>query len=239
MKKAITLFALAAMLMIASFPVVEAQKRPSTDIRLRVTIDSSAGYNIVSDGRGDYVDGEQGVSAILQSGGDFLMDPTNSQSPNPRALVFNFSQRIASGAIANPWNGQVAQIDTYLNFDGINLVPVGEVRLETGGFHQLYHPTSNKSYFNLKFLPDPTAGNYLPINTPNVTSYVEVSHPDCNTWIMTPQAISHSGGTGFGVVSGLINFPTSPKGGTVKSAGQYHMPFKITLTRKTPVASCQ
>jgi hypothetical protein len=239
MKRAITLFALAAMLTTASLPVVEAQNRPSPDIPLRVTIDSSPGYNIVSDGRGDYVNGEQGVSAVLQAGGDFLMDPTNSQSPTPRALIFNFSQRIATGDMANPWEGLAVQIDTYLNFDGINLVPVGTVMLKTGGFGQLYHSTSNKSYFNLKFLPDPTAANYAVINTPNVTSYIEVSHPDCNTWILTPQAVSHSGGTGVGAVSGLINIPTSTKGGTVKRVGQYLMPFKITLTRKNPVASCQ
>lgn len=244
MKKTITLIALTVMTLLSNLPNVGAQKR--TDIRLRVTIESLGSEMIISDGKGDYVDGEQGVSATLASGGegDFIMDPTNAGSPNPRALFFNFSQKIASGAIPNPWDaaGWVA-IDTYLNFNSINTVAINPdpnaYELRTGGFGQLYASTRNKSYDNLKFLPDPSAANYTVINTPNVTSYIEVRHPDCNTWILTPQTVGYidSGyGSGSGAVAGLINIPNTSKGGTIQSVGQYLMPFKLTLTRKTPIA---
>ena len=243
MKKTFTLVALAVMTLLSNLPIAGAQKR--TDISLRVTIESLSFDMIISDGRGDYVDGEQGVSATLGSGGirDFIMDPTNNGSPDPRALFLNFSQKIANGAIPNPWDqaGWVA-IDTYLNFNSINTVAVNPdpnaYELRAGGFGQLYASTSNKSYYNLKFLPDPSAPNYPVINTPNVTSYIEVRHPDCNTWILTPQIVGYldSGyGSGSGAVAGLINIPTTPKGGTTQSVGQYLMPFKITLTRKTPI----
>lgn len=174
MKKTITLIALAVMTFLSSLPIAEAQKKPSSNISVRVTIENSSGYMIFSDGRGDYVDGELGVSATIASSGegDFLMDPSNSQSTNPRALWFDFSQKIASGDIPNPWEGQTVQIDTYLNFNGINTVPVGEVQLRTGGFGQLYSSTSNKSYFNLKFLPTNSTGpnpNLPLINSPNET----------------------------------------------------------------------
>lgn len=241
MKITLTLFALMLMTMFSTLPIVGAQKM--TDISLRVRIDNADPNMIIGDGRGDYVDGEQGVSAKLQNGfNDFLMDPTNSSSANPRALFFNFSQKIASGAVANPWEGAGwVAIDTYLNFNSINSVAVNPdpnaYELRTGGFGQLYAPVSNKSYFNVKFLPDPSAVNYPFINTPNVTSYIEVRHPDCNTWILTPQIVGYidSGyGSGAGAVSGVVTIPTTPKG-TTQSVGQYLMPFRITLTRKTPI----
>lgn len=238
MKKTVSIIALAVAFLCSSVSIAGAGKPPSSDVALKVTIagdpNAPGAYSIVGDGRGEYVDGVAGVYAKFQIGNgtnDFIMDPTNSGAPAPRALWFDFSDKIADGTIANPWYGLGhRQIDTYLNFNNVYTVPVGTVQERTGGFGQLFSG-SKKVNYAVKFNPDPSAPNYTIINTPNFTATVEVSHPDCNTWILTPKAVpyaEHGYGSGSGAVSALIGAPNS--------AGQYLMPFQITLTRKTLIS---
>jgi hypothetical protein len=139
------------------------------------------------------------------------------------------ADKIADGTVANPWYGSgFTSIDSYLNFNDIYGVPVGAVEDRSGGFgifpggRVTYRLASNPNY--------PAAPNFTLINTPNVTSAVEVNHPDCNTWILTPKPAPYAdfgSGSGSGTVGALISGSSS--------AGQYLMPFQITLTRKTPI----
>lgn len=240
MKKTLSVVALAGMMLCSSISIVGSGKPPSPDIALRVTISGTpnapGAYSIVGDLGGDYVDGQEGVYAKFQIGNgsnDFIMDPTDRGATAPRALWFDFSDKIADGNIANPWYGLgLRKIDTYLNFNNVYTVQVGSVEERTGGFGQLFAGSGKKVNYAVKFNPDPSAPNYTIINTPNFTATVEVSHPDCNTWILTPKAVTYSDsgyGSGSGPVAALISAPNS--------TGQYLMPFQITLTRKT-VISC-
>jgi hypothetical protein len=235
-KRIVSLVAISVALLYSSNPVVVSARPPSVNVPLRVTIEGNpnmpGAYSVVGDGR-DYVDGEEGVSALLSSStNDFLMDPTNRGVSNPRALWFIFSDKIADGNIANPWFGAgPTKIDSYLNFNEILTVPVGTIQERSGGFG-LY--PSKKTSYAVRFNPNnPSAPNFALINDPNFTAAVLVSHPDCNTWILTPKATTPYAdfgyGSGTGAVCTLISF--SPN-----SAGQYLMPFQITLTRKTPIA---
>lgn len=107
-------------------------------------------------------------------------------------------------------------------------MPVGAVEDRSGGFGLF--PGGRASY-RLAFNPNyPDAPNFTVINDPNWTSAVEVNHPDCNTWILTPKPAPYADfgyGSGSGAVGALI--------GGSSSTGQYLMPFHITLTRKTPI----
>jgi hypothetical protein len=236
MKRTVSFVALAIALLYSSNPVVGSSRPPSADVALKVTVDGNPNipgvYSIVGDGR-DYVDGEEGVYAKFQVGNgtnDFIMDPTDRGVSNPRALWFIFADKIADGSITNPWFGAgPSKIDTYLNFNEIYTVPVGSVQERSGGFGQLFPVGSKKVNYALRFNPNyPPAINFTLINTPNYTSAVEVNHPDCNTWVLTPKPAPYADfgyGSGTGAVCTLISAPDS--------AGQYLMPFRITLTRKT------
>lgn len=233
MKRIVSLVAIAVALMYPSNPVVGAKKPQGLNVPLRVTVQGNPNipesYGVVGDGR-DYVDGEEGVSAVFQDGtNDFLMDPKTLRVTAPRALWFNFADKIADGTIANPWYGSgFTSIDSYLNFKDIYSVPVGAVEDRSGGFGIF---PGGKTSYRLAFNPNyPDAPNFTLINTPNFTSAVEVNHPDCNTWILTPAPAPYAEqgyGSGSGAVGGFIS-------GT-SSTGQYLMPFQITLTRKTPI----
>lgn len=236
MKKIVSLVAIAVALLYSSNPVVG--KPPSSDVALKVTVEGNPNmpglYGIVGDGR-DYVDGQEGVYAKFQvdnGTNDFIMDPTDRGVSMPRAFWFNFADKIADGNIANPWFGSgFTKIDTYLNFNEIFNVPLGTSE-RSGGFGQLFAAGSKKVSYRLAFNPNyPAAINFTLINTPNWTSAVEVNHPDCNTWILTPKPAPYADngyGVGSGAVAALISAPNS--------TGQYLMPFQITLTRKTLIS---
>ena len=236
MKRTVSIVALVVALMYASNPVVGAGTPPTNDVPLKVTVEGNPNmpgqYSIVGDGR-DYIDGQEGVYAKFQvdnGTNDFIMDPTDKGVTNPRAFWFDFSDKIADGNISNPWYGAgVTKIDTYLNFNEVYTVPLGTVQERSGGFGQLLAAGSKKVSYRLAFNPNyPAAPNFTLINTPNYTAAIQVDHPDCNTWILTPTPAPYADfgyGSGSGAVCALISAPNS--------AGQYLMPFRITLTRKT------
>ena len=218
------------------------------DVPLRVKIEvypnayilATSPYRIIGDTR-DYVDGKDGIYArfqVVNWSNDFIMDPTNKPVRSPRALWFDFSNKVAAGTLANPWDGQgLVKIDTYLNFNEVYTVPVDSYNSYTrnGGFGQLYSKNS-KIVYRVFFQARADSPNLTVVNTPNPTAFVEVRHPDCNTWIMTPQVVNYFD-SGYGSGSGAVSALVDPSNGV--SAGQYLMPFKITLTRVTPVATCQ
>ena len=235
MKKIVSLVAIAVALLYSSSHVVGSGRPPSNNVALRVTVDGNpnmpGAYSIVGDGR-DYVDGEEGVSAQFQDvTNDFLMDPMVRTVAAPRAFWFIFSDKIADGTVANPWYGVgPTTIDSYLNFTNIYSVPVGTVQERSGGFG-LY--PDKKSFYRVVFNPNnPAAPNFTLINTPNYTAAVEVNHPDCNTWILTPKATTPYADFGYGNGAGPVCALIKPP----NTAGQYLMSFRITLTRKTPIA---
>lgn len=244
MKKS-RLFGVSLALCLGLYVIATAQNKPlkvaSQDVPLKVTIEGNPNApgsdRIVGDGR-DYVDGQEGVYARFQvdnGSNDFNMNPTDKVVKAPRAVWFDFSSKIADGTVANPWFGKgLTQINSFLNFDQVYTVPVDPYNayLRLGGFGQLTYSHSQTIY-KVVFQPEST-DNYTVVNTPNYVAFLEVRHPDCNTWIITPQIVSYGDfgyGSGSGAVSALI-VPFGP------STGQYLMPFKITLTRLTPVSTC-
>src|SRR5262249_31797648 len=158
-----------------------------------------------ADAAGVYEDGKDGVYARFQIGNgtnDFIMDPTDKRVAAPRGLYFNFVDQIALGDAPNPWAGtSPVKIDTYLNFDAVYTVPVQGTLITKGGFGQLN--SGNKTY-RATFNPDPNGQNSAAINDPNSTSSIIVTHPDCNTWVITPDLTTPYIGGGMGAVSGLI-----------------------------------
>ena len=237
MKKTVSLVSLALTLLLSSNSAVGSKNPSSPDVALRVTIEGNPNmpglFSVVGDGR-DYVDGQEGVYAKFQVGNgtnDFIMDPTNSGVSSPRALWFNFADKVAGGNIANPWYGVgMTKIDTYMNFNEVYTVPVGTIQERSGGFGQLFPSNSKRTSYHLAFNPNyPPAPAFALINNPNDTAPIQVDHPDCNTWILTPVPVPYADfgfGTGSGAVGALISAPNT--------TGQFLMPFQITLRRVVP-----
>lgn len=255
--KRIVYLPLALLLMCFTLSSISNGQHQSSDIPLKVRIEgnpntytTASPYQIIGDGVGTadqtagvYEDGKDGVYARFQIGNgtnDFIMDPTDRRVTAPRTLYFDFTNRISPGTVSNPWYGLgLVKIDTYLNFDQVYTVPVGGTLRTNGGFGQLI--TGNQNY-RVAFNPDPSGPNFNILNTPNYTAPLVVTHPDCNTWEITPDVVAYNQydnngnviGSGIGAVSGMFIFAT--KSSPIMSTGQYLMPFRITLTRKTPIS---
>lgn len=236
MKKMLSLVALMVLVLLGSSIPGSGKGPPPPDIPVRVTVagtaNSPAGYSIVSDGIGDYVDGQQGVSAVVAGNGSFAMDPTANTVTSPRALWYDFSNRIAVGTSPNPWFGQgLVKLDSQLQTNYVGTVPVGGVLESDGRFGEIYNGTGKKlSTYRVVFNPNPNGPNYQTVNYPNLTSPVVVTHPDCNTWILSPKVIDYGAGAGSGPVSSFVYFVDPPQ-----STGQYLMSYQLTLTRKVPI----
>lgn len=224
-------------IVIAAFSIATVGKgKPSNDIPLRVTVSGMAnnpgGFAIVSDGR-DYVDGEEGVQAIIDGSiNRFVLDPTLTAAPAPRALWFDFSNKIANGTEANPFFGLgMKQIDSQISFDEVGTVPVGATEERVGRIGEIFAGNGRRqAMYRVVFNNDPNGLFYSTVNYPNLTSPLIVSHPDCNTWNITPKVVSYNAGAGSGPVAAFVHF-TDP----AVSTGQYLMPFQITLKRKVSI----
>lgn len=217
-----------------------AQKgKPPAPIPLKVSLAGNAnapdGYRIVSDGRGYYVDGEHGVTARIEDG-RLVVDPITSTVPAPRYFWFNFSAKIADGVLTNPWGGlpDWKPIDSHVQINSISSIPVGETEERSGGIGQLYAGTGRKqTMYRIAFNPDTTGPFYTTVNFPNTVSTFSISHPDCNTWVITPKEVDYADygyGAGSGAVAAFLYMLDSPQ-----STGQYLMPMQMTLTRKTQI----
>jgi hypothetical protein len=238
MKRYAALIAIVVVFLLATSIPGSGKGPPSPDIAVRVTIsgqpDALGGYSIVSDDRGAYVDGEQGVTAKVASGGlgQFTLDPATTTMTNPRAIWFDFSNKIANGTIANPWSGPYpVKLDCQMVADSVGSVPVGGTGETDGRFGEIYAgPGKKEPMFRVVFNPDPNGPYFYTVNAPNTTSPIVVTHPDCNTWTLTPKVITYGAGAGTGAVSSFVKF-VDP----AVSAGQYLMPYQVTLTRKVPI----
>jgi hypothetical protein len=219
----------------------QAQKnKPPADIPLRVTLAGSAnddppsGYRIVSDGR-DYVDGLEGV--IARIGEDHLnIDPVTTTVAMPRTFYFDFSAKIADGSIPNPWGGPgLKAIDSYVQIDSVRSIAVGTTAVRSGRIGQIYAGTGRKeTMYRVTFNPDPAGPYFSTVNSPNIVSAFQVSHPDCNTWVITPTGALYTdpvdGSTRTGAVAAFV-YASDP----AQSTGQDLMPMQMTVTRKTPI----
>jgi hypothetical protein len=71
--------------------------------------------------------------------------------------------------------------------------------------------------------PEGTTFTYAEINTPFETAYLRVFHPNNDTWVLTPENAPYGG-----PVATLFRSVNRQ----YQRAGQYLVPFQITLTRK-------
>jgi hypothetical protein len=203
-------------------------------------------YNagILSDGQGDYVNGNGVVADITTCNGS----NTATLSPGTtRYVIFDFRNAVATNSNTPPWTS------TPLLFVSISNILYNYNPTATYSF-TTYLKTTLKAtttattlngYFNLEN-PNAVAPFNPPdsnINTPCLTSLVNVQHIPATsstkeTWIAWPDsnpANSSCGGAvnGTPVQVGTLLVPSSShKGGeSTVNAGQFTVPFYITIRR--------
>jgi len=217
------------------------------DPRVRMTIATWPGlasaYGIYGDGvvtntAGEtvYDDGDSRVSAAFQvcnASNDFVMNGGSA-----RRLWWNWGDNRAQcsdptscmpppGWVSTP---QLAP-DSFLNLNQAYSVPVGQSittwisgNFSVGG-NSYYHPrfrSPNANYYN-----DFPNGNLSIINIPHNTALVLVTRTSPTTW--TVEAIADPSQPNGGPTDVPLATLLGADGKTTKNAGQYNLPFRITL----------
>ncbi|HXG95126.1 MAG TPA: hypothetical protein VNN73_22505 [Blastocatellia bacterium] len=262
MKKRFMLFVVVTVGFTLPF-IAAAQAKRSQNVSLRVSLRGAIGdpatYNplgdkIISDGRGDYIDGVDGVYAkfLVDVNNDFSMNLNQAKTSTPRYAYYNFSDQIyaGDGLYTAPWASYPQGFRSRFHIRhvyGLNadcspsnlsfVCPAGETcGQDADGTHFMLTPgdtgelASGRDSYVLRFHED----NYSAvINHPCDTVYFKVYYfQSPERWVITPDTgvcttadgVTHSGAIG------TLTLTTGPS--QFHNAGQYIMPFELTLTRK-------
>ncbi|MEK6325366.1 MAG: hypothetical protein AABN33_27310 [Acidobacteriota bacterium] len=230
-----------------------AQKKPTNNVDLKVSFRGAIGdpgvYNpfgdkVISDGRGDYIDGVDGVAAkfwVDTTPNNFGLNLNQTKTSTPRFAYYDFSDQIypGDGLYTAPWTGypqafrsrfqvlHVYSLTADCSPGNLSFVcPAGEIcGTDPDGTHYMRAPgdtgqlANGRDNYVLRFHE---GGDYdAVINHPSETVYFKVYHylsPE--RWVITPDT---------GSIGGLT-LTTGPN--RTHNAGQYIMPFEMTLTRK-------
>jgi hypothetical protein len=200
-------------------PLNEHQQDP---IPIAVTVDDAGALGasrIRSDGLGDYVDGQQGMQAVIDQYGNLQISPNNGQATTPaqRSLVFDFS------VPADPLNTYSPDVSGQTNFKilsndygnpriqdlGVNGNPVSACYRVTFAFRNL--TTHHQIVFN-------TGVNAQ-------AAFVLIERTSASTWTVTTAGPCGANPT-WGAVSSQDLVKKNASG---VPRGNYSMPFSIRI----------
>lgn len=233
-------------LMFGITSAVFAQKPPKcTDVPVRITLSANITATHVNHIYGDnsnpnadtvYEDGVGNVYAkfqICNSTNDLILN-LNSTA---RHMNFDFSDVLAAPEAGGTAPAGIVQVK-FSNINQVYEAPVdngGAVTLQT--FHASSWTVSSKTTW-FRFA-NPAAAGYQggPLleaaNTPENTSLVNVSHPDCNTWFISPDGDANASDPLLRPRAALVQ---QLRGNNYVSAGQYSMPYSMKVERLVPIS---
>ncbi len=189
---------------------------------------------------------------VCNASDDFVL---NNMGNSGRVFWWNWGHMVASctgsGCGTPPsWTSTPQKAGSFFNINRLYEVPVNSSAdlWMSGSFdvgntqygHRLRNPWSldyaeaQNPYLNI-------------INVPYPTALVHVTHPDCNTWLVTaipgpscdPLTCTSPGPPAFSFPVGTMLAPASSKGNsTLVNVGQYELGFQIKVELQTPVSSC-
>jgi hypothetical protein len=228
-------FGLLAIALAATALPAQAGKCSEVDIPVTFTIGSTTPAGIVSDGLGDYVNGQNGVIALIHT-----CNGSNGATLNPgtagRSVTFNFQTVVDTNHNTPSWtSGSVAF------FTVSNLLYQYNPATTYSFTTSLWSTMGNSGYFFRMENPSAQAPFQPPaanVNSPCVTSLVYVTHYPAGalsakeTWIAWPGTSTEncsSAVSGTPVQVGTLMVQAHP---SAVSAGQFTVPFYITITRQ-------
>lgn len=167
------------------FTVKPGNDRQQPAIPIAVTVDDAGPggpSRIRSDGLGDYVDGQAGMTAIIDQFGNLQITPGNGTgtTPAPRSLVFDFSQQ-ASGTpyqvdVSGQTNFKILSIGAGPRIQdlGVNGNPLA------GCYRLIFAFRNLTTHHQLEFNPSIDAGATLAyITRTSATTWTLVSNGAC------------------------------------------------------------
>ena len=211
---------------------VPGQKAKQTAIALRVTIEatdsSSAACKICSDGGGEYIDGVDGVKAVLGDGGGLVVNFQDSLTAQVRSVNFDYSDPLPPNTtVVPPLTEPVIQkIVTGFPQTVWTAMELGQSQC-LGLDWRFTDP--NISVRSVAF-------QYGPVRAGTSYSVITCTAVDgagkCAEWEIEPKgdgACNPAGAEPIAVVSSV----TSARGRiTYTPYGLYRMPYKLTLRKK-------
>lgn len=180
---------------------------PSSGVALIVTYRDDPADHIVSDGRGDYIDGELGVKAIINSLDNFLFDPQSKKVKNPRSVTFDYMDPVDPNDCNKESACDLFSLRGHFSVDDLILVPVGE---------------SEERSVQLLARGRLMFDSAIEVNGVRASNLL-VSHPDSDTWIVETRPGEE--------IAARIRKIGKGKNATTDTT-LYHMPFEITVVRK-------
>jgi len=200
---------------------------------------TSITYNaaIRSDGLGDYVDGQAGVTAVIHDCPNGTGDATVNLSTK-RPLTLDFRNVIYSNSSTPSWAGSPVTGGGFLNIRNVmfNYNSLATYSFTTRFAVQLPVPYAN---YNFRMENPYAVAAFTPndanANTPCVGAIVNVVHYPATdatkeTWVAWPDSIASNCTAGYsGSQAGTLLYSnTSP----MTNVGQFLVPFYITIRRQ-------
>jgi len=184
----------------------------NTTINLSVTVDNASGNQILSDGKGAYVNGTDRVDAqILSSDGNFYMNTNNN--------TVKLSIRTMSFLPGNPELGLAEERNYSLRTNAsIRLQDMAVNSSQNVGFRVWGVLQSGVVDWRLLFR------NGLEASPSSLTDSAKVTRLPNDVWTIEPAGVPGIIFANARLVNGLD---------TSKGLGYYQVPFKLTLTRIT------
>jgi len=197
-------------------PVNERQQEP---IPISATMNDSGVYRIHSDGRGEYINGMQGMVAVIDQFGNLQISPNNGQGTTPaqRQLTFDFS------VPADPLNTYRPDVSGQINFKILS-IDYDNPRIQDLGVSG--NPSSACYRVTVAFRNLVTA-NQIDFSTAinAQATYVLITRTGASTWTVVSNGPCGTNPASGAVQSGDLtrkNAPSVPR-------GIYIMPFSIQI----------
>lgn len=204
---------------------LSAKSNSLPQVSLKVTVNDATGYNITSDGGGEYINGTQNVQAVIDQYGTFVFNTNSATNPNTKAIrwvIYNFNNPVdpantyrPSPSITNNYHfstgGSSFGTNPFIPLQnlGVNGNPTSECIYMGNG---IYNSTTAWKVSFHKGLEDVA-------NSP--TAFAVVTRVNLTQWTITPR----------GACSPIANVAALRNNADNFLYGYYNIPFSFTLTK--------
>jgi hypothetical protein len=209
----------------------------NSDVRLRVSIADTEDYRIKSDLAGDYVDGEQGVSARLDRYGDLIVNFQADPRAGRRQVSFDYSCATSGTCGSSPDEMPIGLQDRGYISTVCREVSTG-FPCTSPKIQEMPDGTEQCVQLNWEFTDvfgqHWRNGFHRNRDLPNQegTAYGVVTRIDANTWTVEPRAAACQGDNMPGIAR-TFRIETVRSKVVTHDFGTFWLPFKLTLTRMT------
>jgi hypothetical protein len=196
-------------------------------ISLRVTVNDAAGNNIISDGKGDYINGLDYVQAVLDQFGTFAFNTLNANSPKTiakRWVTYNFNSPIDAGNTyrPDPSNSKNCHFSTGGSVYGTNpYIPIQNLGTNGNPASECIYMGNSVANSSMSWRVSFHKGNEDNSTSPTAFAVVTRTSINPDIWTITP----------VGTCSANSNVAALRSDDGSFLYGYYNIPFFFTLTK--------